>query len=148
MVGYANDHCHDTYWMFDSSTREVILSRDDNWVEWKCSDPASSLPLILHKGTPFATGEDNQDPHQMDQAPISPTGTPPVEEIANCDALMTDSEKSGSGRMGALAEETEDEDDYIALWGLSPGMFNKAPPRLLGQLNQSRDSSVSGHSRG
>jgi hypothetical protein len=26
MVGCADDHHHDTYWMFDSSTKEIVLS--------------------------------------------------------------------------------------------------------------------------
>jgi hypothetical protein len=53
MVGYAEDHNHDTYQMFASSTKEVILVRDVKWDEWKPSDTAYSLPLIFHKGTPL-----------------------------------------------------------------------------------------------
>jgi hypothetical protein len=58
MVGYAEDHHHNTYPMLDSSTKEVILSRDVKWADWKRSDPAYSLQLILHQATPLYNGED------------------------------------------------------------------------------------------
>jgi hypothetical protein len=61
MFGYAEDHHDDTYWMFHSSTKEVILSRDVKWAEGKRIDPASSLPFILHQGTPLQYEEDKID---------------------------------------------------------------------------------------
>jgi hypothetical protein len=65
MVGYAEDHNHDTYTMSDSFTKEVILSRDVKWAEWKPSDPASSLPLLLYKGTLLRNGEDNNGKREI-----------------------------------------------------------------------------------
>jgi hypothetical protein len=130
MVGCAEDHNHDTYQMFDSSTKEVILSRDVEWDEWKRSDPASSLQLILHKGTPLRTGEDKigaednigQVIDEMDIIAIQMTGNSYYEEVVNDHTLITDDEESGSGRMGALPYKSDDEDDnFNGLWGLPPG---------------------------
>jgi hypothetical protein len=103
------------------------------------------LSLILQQGTPFAIGEDiiGEDINDMDNIPIQLTGTITAEEVDNEDTLITDSEESGSGRMGALTEESEDEDDSIGLlWGLPPGLFNKTPPRAPiapGLLNQAAE---------
>jgi hypothetical protein len=131
MVGEADDHHQDTSGMFDSSTKEVILSRDVKWAEWKRSDPASSLPLIMHKGTPLRNGEDKIDKlkeeiDDMDMIPIQMTGNPYIEEFNNDHALISDPEESISGRMGALNYESEDgDDDFSGSWGLPPCLFMK-----------------------
>jgi hypothetical protein len=139
MVGYAEGHHHDTYWIFDSSTKEVIVFRDVKWAEWKRNDPASSLPLILQQGTLLQNGEDKieEDINDMDITPFQMTGNPFIEEVENNHALITDTKESGSGRMGVLTDKSEDEDDdFSGLWGLPPGLFHETPPRAPGMLHQ------------
>jgi hypothetical protein len=105
MVAYAEDHNHDTYRMFNSSTKEVILTQHVRWDEWKRSNPASSLPLIFHKGTPLRNGEDKigADDNigaaldESDIIPIQMTGNPYYEEVDNYHTLITDVKESGSG---------------------------------------------------
>jgi hypothetical protein len=62
--------------------------------------------------------------------------SPFIKEVNSDEALITDIEESGSGRMGALTDESEDEDDFIGLWGLPPGLFKKSPSIAPGLLDQ------------
>jgi hypothetical protein len=96
------------------------------------------LPLILQQGNPLLNEEDaiGEDIDDMDKICIQVTGTPFIEEVDNDDILITDTEDSGSGRMEALTDESEDYDGFIGLWGLPLGLFNKTPPREPGLLNQ------------
>jgi hypothetical protein len=65
------------------------------------------------------------------------TGKPYIEDFDNDHALNTDTEESGSGRMGAFSYESEDEDDdFSGLWGLPSGLFDETLPRAPGLLNQ------------
>jgi hypothetical protein len=76
----------------------------------------------------------------MGKIPIQMTGTPSIEEVYNDDALLTDTEDSGSERIGALTDESEDEDAFIESWSLPPGLFNETPPRAPGPLNQTAET--------
>jgi hypothetical protein len=119
-------------------------------VEWKRSDPASSLPLILQQATPLANGKDKSGEHidEMDKFPILMPGTPFVEEVGNDDTLITDTEESGSRRMGALTKESEDEDDLIGLWGLPPGLSNETPLRAPDMLKQRAETQAQAETPG
>jgi hypothetical protein len=135
------NHNHDTYRMFDSSTKEVILSRDVKWAEWKRSDPASSLQLILHECIPLRNGEDKngtgneigQAMDAMDIIPFQMTGNPYYDKVDSGHVLITDDKESGSGRIGALPYDSDDEDNNSnGLWGLPPALFPETPPRVPG----------------
>jgi hypothetical protein len=72
------------------------------------------------------------------------TGNPYYDEADNGRTLVTDGKESGSGRMGALPYNSDDEDEnFNGLWGL-PTFFSSetlprlpgTPPRVPGLLNQ------------
>jgi hypothetical protein len=55
---------------------------------------------------------------------------------------------SGSGKMWALTEESEDEDDFIGLGGLPPGLFKNSKKSTGYVESNSRKSGTSGNPRG
>jgi hypothetical protein len=69
----------------------------------------------------------------MDIIHLQMTGKSYCDKFDNGHTLITDDEESGSGRMGALPYDSDDEDDnFNGLWGLPPGLFPATPPRVLG----------------
>ena len=40
MVGYDDNHKRDTYKLYNTDTKRVIMSRDIKWAEWKTTDPS------------------------------------------------------------------------------------------------------------
>jgi hypothetical protein len=46
LVGYADDHSPDTYRMYNPDTKQVILSRDVRWADWKHTDPYTELNVF------------------------------------------------------------------------------------------------------
>jgi hypothetical protein len=73
--------------------------------------------------------------------------SPFIKEVNNDDALITDTEESGSGRIGALTDESEDADDLLD-YGVYHRVFNKTPPRAPCMLNQTAETQAQVESPG
>ena len=40
MIGYADNHTRDTYTLYNTDIKRVIMTRDVKWEEWKMKYPA------------------------------------------------------------------------------------------------------------
>ena len=46
MIGYADNHTRDTYTLYNTDIKRVIMTRDVNWEEWKITYPAENLKMF------------------------------------------------------------------------------------------------------
>ena len=46
MVGYADNHTRDTYKLYNTKTKRVIMKRDVKWAEWKMIDPEETMKMF------------------------------------------------------------------------------------------------------
>ena len=42
---YADNHKRDTYKLYNTETKRVIMNRDVKWADWKMDDPAETLKM-------------------------------------------------------------------------------------------------------
>ena len=52
MVGYADKHMIDTYKLYNTEIKRVIMTRDVKWEEWKITYPGETLKMFrdFHEG--------------------------------------------------------------------------------------------------
>ena len=46
MVGYTDNNTRDTYKLYNTETKRVIMNRDVKWANWKNTDPAENLKMF------------------------------------------------------------------------------------------------------
>ena len=46
MVGYKGNHTRDTYKLYNSDIKRVIMTRDVKWEEWKITYPEETLKIF------------------------------------------------------------------------------------------------------
>lgn len=66
MLGYAEDHFHETYRIYNLKTHKIILSRDVKWDDW--TKPTPSKDVDLFDNPPgMDTEEEDSDEEQEEQ---------------------------------------------------------------------------------